>query len=201
MCNCDIESYNVSFIQTFAEHVVQLLTLMKENFLLAFWLLTPFWGMYLLNLICHERLNYLGIYPRHPIGLLGIFFSPFLHGSFDHLFFNTIPLFILFTLLPIYGFSTFITSTCIIIVFSGLLTWLFARKAIHIGASGLIMGYWGFLLAKAYVYPNINSLLIAFLVLYYLGSLWLNLFPSSKKVSWEGHLFGLIAGICSAWMT
>lgn len=147
-----------------------------------------------------SRLNVLGIYPRSIFGLAGIVFSPILHGHLNHLFFNTIPLFLLINFILIQGISLFYTVTTAIMVISGLLVWLFARKAFHIGASSLIMGYWGYLLAQAFLYPSTFSIMVALVMLYYLGGLVFNLIPTDVKVSWEGHIFGAFAGVTTAFL-
>src|SRR5690606_2972312 len=98
------------------------------------------------------RLNIFGIYPRKIPGIIGIVFSPFLHGSAQHLFFNSIPLVVLAALILVKGHLYFYEVTIWIAVFSGVLTWLFGRSAFHIGASSVIMGYWGFLLFEAVIY-------------------------------------------------
>jgi membrane associated rhomboid family serine protease len=183
-----------------ANSVTILLALIKANMFFSLMVLAALWTIHLLNWCLKGYLNRFGIYPRHPYGLIGVIFSPFLHAHFDHLFFNSIPLFILLSLLPVYGKLVLIKTTLFIIVTSGLLTWLFGRKAFHIGASSLIMGYWSFLITKAYEAPSMMSVLLAFLTLYYLGSMILNLFPQSEKTSWEGHLFGFIAGIAAAFL-
>jgi len=142
-----------------------------------------------------NRLSIAGIFPRHPFGLTGIICAPFLHANWGHLFFNTVPLFILANLVLIYGRVEFYQVTAIIIVLGGLATWVLGRKAIHLGASGLIMGYWGFLLLQSYYHPSILAVFVGVICLYYLGGLFLSLFPSGKGVSWESHVFGFLAGM------
>ena len=83
-----------------------------------------------------------------------------------------------------------------ITVLSGFLIWLFGRRGIHIGASSLIMGYFGYLLAKAYFNVTATTIVLAGFCLFYFGGLFLSLFPGAKKnVSWEGHVFGFVSGI------
>ncbi|MFN7096286.1 MAG: rhomboid family intramembrane serine protease, partial [Gammaproteobacteria bacterium] len=85
-----------------------------------------------------------------------------------------------------------------IILICGILTWLIGRNAIHVGASGVIMGYWGFLLTLAIYQPSAFNIIIVIVMLYYLSSLFLNLFPSGEEVSFEGHICGLVAGVAVA---
>lgn len=157
------------------------------------------WGIHVVNFLLGYGLNILGIYPRNIFGLVGIIFAPLLHGSFGHLFANTVPFFILANLLLLYGISNFYAVSLIIIVISGLATWLMGRKAVHIGASSLIMGYWAYLLVHAYQAPGILSIILGFICVYYLGGMIGNVFPTQMRTSWEGHLFGLLAGGLAAW--
>ena len=93
-----------------------------------------------------------------------------------------------------YGQERALFLTGFITLVSGGAVWIFARPGIHIGASGLIMGYFGALLLDAYRNPGLMTILIAVLTLYYLSGLFFNLLPGGKGVSWEGHVFGFIAG-------
>ncbi len=151
-----------------------------------------------INRMIGGRLYILGIVPRHPVGLLGIICSPFIHGSFNHLFFNAIPLFFLMNMVLMYGFNVFLAVTLNIMVIAGGLTWLFGRHACHVGASGVILGYFGFLVIIAYLVPSFLSIMLLVLTLYYFGGLVASLVPiHTQGVSVEGHLFGFAAGIAT----
>jgi len=171
-----------------------------------YWVLTSLIGLglfliHVLNLISGRRLNYFGIFPRNIWGLPGIIFSPFLHQDFSHLFFNLFPLLILTNLVLIKGFVAYLWITGLLILSSGFLTWLLGRKAIHIGASSLIMGYWGFLLMSLSGGLSVTGILTVFICFYYFGYFIYSIIPQnsgdgeSRSVSWEGHLFGLISGL------
>ncbi|MFN3234105.1 MAG: rhomboid family intramembrane serine protease [Gammaproteobacteria bacterium] len=149
----------------------------------------------IVNVILNYRLNIFGIYPRKVPGLIGIPASPFLHGSFSHLIFNSIPLFILSTFLLTRGFLDFLYITALIIVISGAAVWLFGRKALHVGASGLIMGYWGYLVVDGIMHPSLLTIFLIVICFYYFGGFVTSLLPTEEKTSWEGHIFGLLAGI------
>lgn len=173
----------------------------QHNFIFALAFLGVFWVCHILNWAVNYRLNVLGIYPRSIRGLFGIVFTPFLHRDFNHLFFNSIPLFVLAILILQHNRTHFYYTSATIILLSGLGIWLFGKRAIHIGASSLVMGYFGYLLANAYYQFNAESLILALLALYYFGGLFLALIPSShKEVSWSGHLFGFLAGIAAAYL-
>jgi len=164
------------------------------------WLLAiaALWIFSVINWITGSYFNVLGIYPRHFWGLVGILFSPFLHQNFNHLFFNTIPLFALGLVLLSFGMGLFAwVSLCVILVGGGLV-WLFGRRALHIGASGLVSGYFGFIVVAAYFQPSVTTIVAAGVVLYYFGGIFFGIFPKEEKVSWESHLYGFLSGVMSA---
>ncbi len=164
-------------------------------------LMAILWGIQLLNASVDYRLNCLGIYPRRWHGLIGILFSPFLHGSWQHLFFNSIPLPILSALILIEGGPWFFLEVSLIImVISGIGLWLVGRRGFHVGASTVIMGYFSFLLAHAYQQRSTISILLAVLCLYYFGGLFCNLLPREEKVSWEGHVLGFASGLIASFL-
>lgn len=82
---------------------------------------------------------------------------------------------------------------------TGMGVWLFGRRAIHIGASGVIMGYWSYVLVLAILMPSINTIIVGLVCLYYLGSLACNIFPTGRHTSWEAHFIGFLSGIVTAY--
>jgi membrane associated rhomboid family serine protease len=156
--------------------------------------------IHMVNAITGYRLNYFGIYPRKLHGLPGIVLSPLLHANFNHLFFNSIPLFVMLSFVMLEGLPQFIVVTAIITVLGGAATWLFGRRGIHVGASGVIMGYWSYLLVEAYHHPTVISIALGVVCLYYFGGMILNVFPTSVRSSWEAHLFGFLAGIAASYL-
>lgn len=139
----------------------------------------------------------LGIYPRKLWGLPGIFFAPFLHANFNHLFFNSIPLIVLSNFILMNGLHFFLVVSLDITVMSGFLIWCFAKPGIHLGASGVITGYWSFLVYNIYQQGTLTAILLGAICIYYFAGIFLGIFPREKGVSWEGHLFGLLAGIAT----
>lgn len=180
--------------------LIQVFTLIQANIPEALLIVLGFWVIHFINMLVGYRLNVLGIYPRHPLGLVGIPFFSFLHGGFSHLFFNSIPLVVLIDFILLQGTHTLICVSLTIILLSGLGIWLVGRRAIHIGASSLVMGYWGYLLVQAYQHPSVLSLVLAIICLYYFGGLVLSFFPSEERVSWEGHIIGFLAGLAAAFI-
>ena len=130
--------------------------------------------------------------------LRGILLSPLLHGSFSHLMSNTFPLLLLGGFVTIRGAKTLIGVSLLVIVLGGLLVWIVGRPAVHIGASGLVFGYFGFLVAQGWYERSIVSIVVAVGVLLLYGGIIFGVLPQSGFISWEGHLFGLIAGVLAA---
>ena len=153
------------------------------------------WGIELVNVAFGNRLLAFGILPRTIVGLRGIIFAPFLHGSFTHLLANTLPLLVLGSLVLLSGRRAFVRASVIIAVVGGGLTWAFGRAAYHVGASGLIFGYLGFLVAKAWYERQVLSILIALLAAGLYGGILWGVLPTTPGVSWEGHIFGFLAGL------
>lgn len=173
----------------------------KLNYPFVIGLMVFLWVFNIVNWSTGSRLNILGIIPRNIYSLPGIIFSPILHYDFNHLFFNSIPLFVLASLILIKGKLIFWFVTATVTLISGLAVWLFGRRSIHIGASGLVMGYFGFILANAYHNASMIAVIAAILGLYYFSGLLLALIPSGEKgISWEGHIFGFLAGIAATFL-
>lgn len=162
-------------------------------------LVAAMWGLELIDLVIFQgALDGYGILPRTIIGLRGILFAPFLHGGLPHLIANTIPFLTLGWFVMLQKTSDFFIVTAITMVVSGLGVWLIGSPGLHIGASGLVFGYLGFLLLRGYFQRNIPSILLSLLVGFlYGGAIW-GVLPTVPGVSWEGHLFGFIGGIIAA---
>ncbi|WP_293914408.1 rhomboid family intramembrane serine protease [Deinococcus sp.] len=170
-----------------------------EAGLVAAVLVALLWGQEIADeLVFGGRLDRFGIVPRHLDTLSHILSAPFLHASFMHLIGNTLPLAVLAFLNALRGAGRFVVATLVIVVVGGLLVWLFARSGNHLGASELVFGYFGLLLASAWHERRPGDILaaLAALVLYG-GALW-GALPSSPYISWESHLFGFIAGVIAA---
>ena len=144
-------------------------------------------------------LNAYGIRPHTISGLRGILFAPFLHGGLGHLIANTIPFLILGWFVMLRETSDFFVVTAITMLISGLGVWVFGSPyTVHIGASGLIFGYFGFLLLRGYFERSVLSIMVSLIVgLLYGGMIW-GVLPSQFGISWQGHLFGFIGGALAA---
>jgi len=141
------------------------------------------------------RFNSYGVFPRTLTGLRGIIFSPFIHSNIEHLYHNTIPLFVLSTAL-FYFYRTISWKVIFYgIILSGFLTWCIGRPANHIGVSGLIYVLMSFTLFKGIFAKHYRLLALSLLIIFLYGSMIWYVFPIKENISWEGHLSGLIVGI------
>lgn len=163
-------------------------------------LIALMWGLEIIDqLLLQNRLNRLGIRPRSQTGLRGILFAPLLHGTWSHLTANTVPFVVLGWFVLFRGIEEFAIATAIPWVLSGLGVWLFAgRNTLHVGASGVIFGYFGFLLSRGYFEQDRLSVAISLIVVLLYGSLVWGVLPSRRGISWQGHLFGFAGGVLTA---
>lgn len=111
---------------------------------------------------------------------------------------NTVPFLVLGWLVMLRNTKDFWVVSVVSALVSGLGTWLFGRSAYHIGASGMIFGYFGYLLFRGYFERSITAIAISLLVIFAYGSMIYGILPSSHWISWEGHLFGFIGGAIAA---
>ena len=130
----------------------------------------------------------------------GILLSPLLHGSFSHLLSNTLTLIPLGVVVAARGAKTLAGVSLFVVALGGLLVWLVGRPAVHVGASGLAFGLFGYLVARGWYERSFVSILVALVVIVLYGGMILGVLPQGGFVSWEGHLFGLIAGGMAARM-
>lgn len=142
-----------------------------------------------------------GIVPRTVDGLIGIFTAPFLHRGIWHLVSNTIPLIVLLTVLSHFYPKKTLSVVLFTVLAGGMLVWIFAREANHIGASGLIYGLAAFLITNGFLEQKLVPILISIAVAFVYGGLIWGIFPSLRShISWEGHLFGAVSGVLIAFL-
>jgi membrane associated rhomboid family serine protease len=170
----------------------------NHTFPLIIGIIVFIWIIELVNRSLNHMLCVYGIYPRTQIGLRGILFSPLLHGSIDHLILNTLPFIVLGSFVASDGKKKFIKVTLFIMLLTGFATWLVAAAGFHVGLSGVIFGYFGYLVAIGYYNRNFFSILIAAVVIFFYGGIVWGILPVEESISWEGHLFGLLTGFLAA---
>lgn len=150
------------------------------------------------DVIVGHRLDQFGILPRNVTGLRGIPLSPFLHDGFNHVLSNTLPFAILGSFVAFQGRRVWLEVSLFVIGVGGLAVWVVGRSNLHIGASGLIFGYFGYLVGRGWYVRSLRSIAIAILAVILYGGILFATLPTSTFISWEGHLFGLIAGVLIA---
>ena len=147
----------------------------------------------------NRGLNALGIAPHSFTGLRGILFAPFLHGGFYHVAANTAPFIVLGWFVMLRNISDFYFVSVMSALVGGLGTWLVGRPCtVHVGVSGVIFGYLGYLLFRGYFERSFVAIAISIAIaIAYGGMIW-GVLPTRAYISWEGHLFGFIGGILAA---
>ncbi len=156
------------------------------------------WVVEIVDLLPRTNPDRWGVRPRELGGLTGVVTMPFLHNGFGHLISNTIPLLIMGWVIAIGGVGRFVRVTVLIVVFTGLGTWLIGpSSSLHIGASGLVFGYLTYLLARAVFERKLAYLAGGAIILFLYGGVLWGLVPR-PGISWQAHLTGAVAGVIAA---
>ncbi len=155
--------------------------------------------IHIFNIILDGQFNQYGIIPRSPENWYHIITAPFIHGSYWHLINNIIGLSIFSAICLVRPVSFYLISSLIIILVTGILVWLFGREASHIGASGWIFGLWSLSITIAWFDRSFKNIAIALFVIFFYGGMIYGILPIQTGVSFESHLFGVVAGVvCGA---
>ena len=160
------------------------------------------WLIELADVLSGNLLDYLAIRAQDPQGLVFILTAPFLHFGWQHLISNSVPFFVFGWLVLMSGLNRWLVTTAISILVSGLLAWALTPAGAYIaGASGLIFGWFAYLLVRGLWTRDWRQILIAVaLVVVYGGMIW-GVLPTQAGVSWQAHLGGAIGGVISARVT
>ncbi|TDT47050.1 membrane associated rhomboid family serine protease [Maribacter spongiicola] len=153
------------------------------------------WGVYWVELSLGVNFNEFGIMPRTLLGLRGVVFSPFIHGSLEHLYNNTISLAILLSALWYFYRDVAWKVVLYGILLSGFLTWMIGRTSYHIGVSGLIYVLASFIFFKGIFSSYFRLVALSLIVVFIYGSMLWYIFPVKEGMSWEGHLGGFLTGL------
>src|SRR5688572_4930531 len=158
------------------------------------------WVIHCMQVFLGTDLRTLGVFPGRVEGLPGILTSPLIHGSWDHLFYNSISFLILgaiiFWFYPKIAFRSFVW----LYVLSGLGVWIFAQpNSFHIGASGLVYGMVSLVFWNGVFRRNLKSTVLALIILVLYAGYFGGIVPGKEGISWESHLLGALAGIGLAW--
>jgi membrane associated rhomboid family serine protease len=161
--------------------------------------LVAMWVVFIATWMTGGALLTFGIIPRTAIGLRGILFAPFLHGSVNHLVANSIPFVLLGWLVMLRDSRHFVRVTAYTMLASGAMAWLLgATGSVHVGASGVIFGYLGFLMLSGWYARSFASIAISIAVTVLWGGLITGVMPGDVGISWQAHLGGFLGGVLAA---
>ena len=163
-------------------------------------LVAAMWVLEVVDVVLDGRLDRLGIEPRDADGLTGVVLAPLLHGGFGHLLSNTVPFLVLGAVVALSGLVRLLGVTALVTVVGGLLTWLLAPgDTLHVGASGVVFGYAAYLVTRGFFDRRLLSFATGALVALAYGTTLLFGLVPRPGISWQGHLFGAVAGVLAAW--
>lgn len=167
-------------------------------------LVTLMWAVKIVEISLDVKLGRYGLVPHTAHGLLGILTLPFLHGGWEHLMANSVPVIVLGTAL--YYFYPTLANRVMLVSYlgSGLLTWCLGDPSTtHVGASALIYSLNLFLIISGFIRGNRQLTVIALIMVFLYGSFIWGMIPSlarPQNISWEGHLSGAIIGMVLAFL-
>jgi membrane associated rhomboid family serine protease len=172
---------------------------LRNSILIAAFFAVLIWGLKLFEFVLGVDLYTLGVYPRTQSGLLGIATAPLIHGSWEHVIGNTLPLVLLGSML-IYGYpKSRFWALAGIWLLSGTGVWLFARSSYHFGASGLTHGIFFYLFVGGILRRDRRSAALLMVAFYMYGGMLLTILPHDPGVSFESHFFGAASGAILAY--
>lgn len=152
------------------------------------------WTIYWIEINFGLNFNKYGVYPRTFAGLKGVLCTHFIHSDTSHLLNNSIPLLVLMTAL--FSFYKELAYKILILggLLSGLITWLIARDAYHIGASGIVYLLFSFVFFSGIIRRHYRLIAVSLIVIFLYGSMVWYVLPIKEGMSWEGHLSGFVVG-------
>lgn len=168
------------------------------------WFIAALWTVEVVDtLFLADSLQIYGIQPGNWSHWEGIFLAPLLHGSWAHLMGNSLPLLIFGAVILIRGWKSLVAATLYSIIIGGFVVMLIGeRNSVHIGASGVVYGYWAYIIAYGYYERTMLSISIAFATILLYGGYFYGMMPSQfnniNHISWEGHLGGALGGLAAA---
>jgi membrane associated rhomboid family serine protease len=170
----------------------------RQSFYTVLWFVILLWLIHIASTVSGLDLVRYGVYPGEISGLRGILFAPLIHGSFAHVFSNTLPLLVMGTDMLL-GYPRSSKYVFPIIYFGvGLLVWLFGRESFHVGASGIAFGLLAFVFVVGALRWDKRAIALSCLVFFMYGSMIWGIFPTEPGVSFESHFFGAVIGVLCA---
>ena len=172
------------------------------SLIIPWFIVVVMWVVKIIEVSLNTDFGRYGVTPHTMRGLIGIFTLPFLHGSWEHLLSNSVPILVLGTALY-YCYPTLANRVMLITYLaSGLITWCIGSPdSTHIGASALVYGMNLFLIASGFIRGNRMLVVISLIMVFLYGSFIWGMIPSlaiPQNISWEGHLSGAIIGVLLA---
>jgi membrane associated rhomboid family serine protease len=160
---------------------------------------TTIWAGFAAQMVTGDALLAFGIRPRTVEGLWGILVAPFLHANPEHLIANTVPLLVLGWLVMLRDARHFVPVTVLAMLGAGLTAWtLGAPGSVHIGASGVVFGYLGFLILAGWFARSVGAIALSLIVTVLWGGLVFGVLPGQPGISWQAHLGGFVGGVLAA---
>jgi len=176
----------------------------RANFILALKISAVFlillWVIFLMDGAFGLRLGRFGLRPGAVSGLIGIVTAPLLHGSLQHIFSNSLPMFISLTSILYFYPNSATRVIPMIWLGSGLLAWFIGRPSLHYGASGLIYGLLAYVFMSGILRNDMRSVAVSMLVGFLYGSMVWGVLPVRPNMSWELHLSGAVIGVALAFV-
>jgi membrane associated rhomboid family serine protease len=172
----------------------------KRNVIVVLGLVASLWLVAVINVAASGYLLRFGVTPRTTHGLIGIPLHPFLHVGLLHLLLNSVGLVLLGGLVMMREERDFWVASILGTFVAGLGIWLVGRHGVHVGASTVVFAYFGYLLATGWYDRRVGAILLSLSVFVLWGSLLFGMLPTQVAVSWEGHVFGFIGGVFTAWL-
>ena len=158
------------------------------------------WVVHIYQYATGSTMAHWGIYPREFDGLIGVLTAPFIHGSWEHLISNSVPLFVTTTIIYFFYKRVALPSFVLIYILTGAAVWIFGRSVYHIGASGVVYGLISFIFGSGVFRRNIKSIILALIVTVLYSGYLSGVLPLKQGISWESHLLGGIVGLIIAWL-
>tara|TARA_B110000091_G_scaffold156762_1_gene167038 strand:- start:544 stop:1215 length:672 start_codon:yes stop_codon:yes gene_type:complete len=174
------------------------LKISKSIFLIPIVYVCAIWLIYWIEIQFDLNFNKLGVYPRTLQGFRGVFFTHFIHSDVNHLFNNSIPLFVL--LCSVFYFYRDLAYKVLLWggFLTGFLTWLIARESFHIGASGIVYLLFSFVFFSGIIRKHYRLVALSLIIIFLYGSMIWYVLPIKDGMSWEGHLSGFLVGFILA---
>lgn len=157
-----------------------------------------FWLIKLMEISLDMSLAEYGLRPRDTKQWFGIITMPFLHSGFKHIFANSTSFLVLGSMLFYFYSNKSMQVLGLSWLLTGVLTWIIGRDSVHIGASGIIYSFAGFIFFSGLLSKNIRLMAISLIVVFMYGSMIWGMFPQNTNISWEGHLAGFVTGVILA---